>query len=500
MPRGGYGQDLEDGMNKIVYIALFLLISIVISCTISPINKTEENEKDSDSDDKIIYENSISFSQFGITWTFDKEYEYGQFANGDYWIVGPVKIIDIQPSSVVVNGRTINGSMINPSPEDGEVQGYDSAMYENAPDRYDAEMNFARPNGNDLSGSNILTIAAGNSLVSTISLEESGARPQLKSAAVLTILNEAPQDGSFRPAYSGDDKTVSFNKSNINYTYLEKLAPVDSTPEFSEVERYFERPWIDHNTNYTGRFMHPVDNMPDYGREIATQTGVASLMLHLDYDDSVKVTLLVRFIQLGIDLKGLVDNGGGWMNNGGHASGRKWPILFAGIMLEDDDMKSIGDVSGMHLYSGGYGPGNMPPDYVQFGEDEQTFYVTQDDVDRTNGDYWNPDDRSGTPAPYEAQHIGIPEWGKRHATDPYRDNYDWEVQYRDVASSGWNGYVFAARIMEDNGSAMTLWNHPPLFDYVDRYMQIETDIRSTSDFTEEMWDTYRVNYGDMWSE
>ena len=52
-------------------------------------------------------------SQFGITWTFDKDYTVGQFTNGDYWVVGPVTIIKIQPASVELNGRTINGSMIN---------------------------------------------------------------------------------------------------------------------------------------------------------------------------------------------------------------------------------------------------------------------------------------------------------------------------------------------------------------------------------------------------
>lgn len=40
-------------------------------------------------------------SQYGITWTFDTEYEYGQFANGDYWVLGPVTITRIEPDAVV---------------------------------------------------------------------------------------------------------------------------------------------------------------------------------------------------------------------------------------------------------------------------------------------------------------------------------------------------------------------------------------------------------------
>ena len=65
-------------------------------------------------------------SQFGITWTFDRDYITGQFANGDFWIVGPVTIIGIDPPSVVVDGRVINGSMVNPSPKLERKQGYDS--------------------------------------------------------------------------------------------------------------------------------------------------------------------------------------------------------------------------------------------------------------------------------------------------------------------------------------------------------------------------------------
>lgn len=48
--------------------------------------------------------------QWGIRWTFDKNlsldgagdtYQYGQFVNGDYWVIGPVNIISIDPPSRV---------------------------------------------------------------------------------------------------------------------------------------------------------------------------------------------------------------------------------------------------------------------------------------------------------------------------------------------------------------------------------------------------------------
>ena len=44
---------------------------------------------------------AAEISQFGITWTFDDSYPYGQFANGDFWVAGPVTIIQISPASII---------------------------------------------------------------------------------------------------------------------------------------------------------------------------------------------------------------------------------------------------------------------------------------------------------------------------------------------------------------------------------------------------------------
>jgi hypothetical protein len=46
-------------------------------------------------------EQARSISQHGVTWFFDKCYQYGTYANGDYWVVGPVTITDINPPSSV---------------------------------------------------------------------------------------------------------------------------------------------------------------------------------------------------------------------------------------------------------------------------------------------------------------------------------------------------------------------------------------------------------------
>ena len=42
-----------------------------------------------------------SIEQYGITWTFDKEYETGKFVNGDWWVVGPVVVTAVTPKTAV---------------------------------------------------------------------------------------------------------------------------------------------------------------------------------------------------------------------------------------------------------------------------------------------------------------------------------------------------------------------------------------------------------------
>jgi hypothetical protein len=430
--------------------------------------------------------------QFGITWTFDKDCAVGQFANGDYWVIGPASITGIEPASVVKDGRTVNGSMVNPSPRSGQTQGYDSSMYGRyaRPGNYDPGLNVARPSGRDLSKENPLVLQPNSSLVSAISTPEAGSVAQLKAVAVLTVLNAPAPEGSFRPAYCGSDKTIRFNRSRLDYSLLASLKPVAGTPAFSAVERYFERPWLDHVGNWMGRSHHPVDNMPDYGREMATQIGTGALMLHLDFSNQQKEKLLVRYVQLGIDLYGIVQDGGtnNWVNNGGHAGGRKWPILFAGLVLDDPDMKRIGraDIPD-------YGPSH--PEYIHFGEDDQTFYVTKAEVDATHGPQWNTDRRDAQRIPYEDEDIGLPEWGIVHATKPDSINKFWKTAYRQVSSPCWGGFVLAAHIM----GARDLWNHGALFDYKDRYMQATPDWRQMSRFIERMWDTYRKDYSPLWT-
>lgn len=450
---------------------------------------------------------TLSITQHGIIWTFSTQTEYGQFANGDYWVVDPgsgVSITSISPG-YTSTPRAMHGSMVNPSTS---AQGYDSFL-----DTYDASKNV----GIGISTETPLVLTSNQSLVSTISNDTPGGDypviSYVKTAAVLTCLASAPPSGSFRPGISSTTKTLH-NKSSINYSLLGSLSLPSGTtrPNINTYAQYFQQTWLTHDGSYQGRLMHPSDGIPDNYYYTST-IGTAALMLHLDYTSEEKEPLLVNFIQLGIDIYSYIEAGGvdqyglfGWRPDGGHSSGRKWPILFAGIMLDYAPMKNIGQKSGDYLYSGGHSAGNPPSDYIHFGEDGQTFYVAQSDVDLTNGGTWNPDTRSAPNYPYTTAMIGMPEWGMAYSVAPNRSDSSWAAEYRSTAiQQSWHGNILAA-ILTDGGK--TLWRHDALFDYTDRSVAIskgsddpfgytvdrEGGEWDESNFVNAMWDTYRQNY------
>lgn len=409
-------------------------------------------------------ERPIKLERFGITWTFARPVDCGRFVTGDWWIAGPCEIVAITPASRTDDGRTQHGAMINPDPRSPR-QGYDSAMFgPEASDRYDAAKNVAL----GVSPERRLRLEPGQSLVCTISDATPGQMPQLGTCAVLTCLRTRPAANAFRPPYCGTDKECRWVTDSIDLSRLARLDVPPGAPTPEDLLPRFERTWLDHVAGWTGRFLHPRENMPDYGRDIADLVGSAALVLQLDYPSEQKRALAIALAQLGIDLHGIVQAGGRFVADGGSGSGRKFPVLFAGAVLQDRDMLRA-----------------VREKKLAFAEDTQTFHVEQTAPgvwNRGYGDY-GPDD------------AGLPEWGNQHADDPSFDRKSWNSDpfRRCCTANVWHGFVLATRIM---GLAEE-WGHPALFEYVDRYMQIEgsgTYQRSWSPFAERMWDTHRAAF------
>jgi hypothetical protein len=190
-------------------------------------------------------------------------------------------------------------------------------------------------------------------------------------------------------------------------------------------------------------------------------------------------------VQVGIDLYGVLTNGGqnNWIGQGGEASGRFPMILLAGIVLNDTAMTNVGQLA---TVNGGQ---------YRFGELEQTFYVTQADINRVHNYYGAAQDDHGVPfVQYSQSDLNLPEWGITHIIYPNADNKSWGASYRTCCTANsWAGYILASRIM----GIRSLWFHDAIFDYQDRYMSTEAVgqwTRSWDSFTASMWDTYRAAY------
>lgn len=410
---------------------------------------------------------ATSVTRFAITWTFSQDRPVGQYANGDWWVVGPVTITNITPKSVDSGGRTINGSVINPSSAKFPNHGFDSLMAGTGLG-YNSSLNVGRPGGNDISASNPLAVANGSSLVSCVSHADPNNRPTITDVSILTVVSSAPASGAFRPPYCGSDKTHYWNKSNLNYSILQKLS-LSGAPTPDSMAASFVRPWFELATESSGRYYHPANHQPEYGRDMAWILGDALLTLHLNYTDAQKETLYVRIVQWGIDLYGCAKTGALWSDNGGHNAGRKGGLVMAGLALNDPNILAYANAK------------NTSPNGFIFAEDRQTWYVTQSDVGRP---LYHDDGRLREE--YIQADVGIPEWGEKHASQPTRDGRNWSAYYRDINYIAHLGEALAIRLTAGGYEA---WNWPAFFDYTDRSWSVSSSAMRA--FPAAMWSAYR---------
>lgn len=412
-------------------------------------------------------------SQFGITYFFQQPVQAGQFVNGDWFVVGPATIVDITPPSTTLNGRVLHGAMINPDPSTRQ-HGYDSYMYGGgAPQLYIPSLDVAA----NLSSSNPLVLQPNQALVKSVSHTATQSILALSTCSVLTSVAEVPPQGSFRPPYAGDDHVPRFDVGMLDLDLLQDLAPAPGMPAFATVLPTFERPWLDHSPGWESRYFHPRLNMPDYGRDLTSAFNEAALMCNTNAPLADRQALAIRLVQIGIDFWGNKSNGCWWDGTGGHGSGRKFPILFAGALLHDPAMLSTGQAfPSQRALSGSY--------TTHFGEDCQTFVVEQTSASQINWGYGG----------YAQTDVGMPEYGFSHVSWPSNDRASWTADsYRICCTANaWIGGVLCARMM----GLKQAWAHDPLFDYTDRFAFTEPSgwTRSWSAWVGRMWDQHRSSF------
>jgi hypothetical protein len=415
-----------------------------------------------------------SVTKDGITWTFSQPVSVGQFVNGDYFVVGPVTITAIDPPPTT-STPYMNGSVVDLPTANGK-SGFDSRLNDGTDESwwFDATLRSYPP----------ITLKAGDSLVSSISLAQIHSVPEVMrsgdmsaspvaTTSVLTVLAATPSADAFRPSYCDRSQTI-YHAGALQRNLLPSLAPPNpsQTPTLAQFEAWYRRPWIDTNAFL---FDAPADYMPSYGQHVAFADSYATLLLLLNFPADQKVNLTNYFVQYGIDLYGCVQTGYGWPAFGVHHSGRKLPIVFAGILLNNDGMKNVSTT--------------FPN---QFGEDMQALYISKLPPAGTIQQAWQGATviygghygvtTDGTPVsaglygPYEQLQPSA--WPLISPTEQLGEAYR-----RCCTSISWVGEALTIHILK----AETTWNQPAFLDYVDRWMteddtQAVVEIKAQSGF------------------
>ncbi|MFH2010090.1 MAG: hypothetical protein ABI333_26065 [bacterium] len=368
--------------------------------------------------------------QYGIAWTFDDQVPYGRYANGDYWVQGPVTIVRIAPDAA----GDRHGWEVNPA--DIDAQGFDARIASYEASRIPTLPYVAQP---------------GESVVKSISLsplDDEECRPCLLTAAVLTVVAVPPPDQGatvFRPPYFGAAKP-NYSTNELNTDLLPTLDATGDPPGLDDIVSGFRRVQLDHKVNWTGRPMHPQDNLPDYGSSIASRNAEGALRLMLSETADDKWDALIHYVQYGIDLYHMVQGGVYWPPGGGHGEGRRLPLTFASVLLDDADMQAavsdsassiFGEGGGMHYFA--------PADTVLFGQT------------------WNDEDHYWTNLVFDT--------GSRTIPDPYGYIDGGHVpggSYQFCCTSlPWKSTATALYLMPE---LIPVWNYQPFFDYVNRWV------------------------------
>lgn len=152
-----------------------------------------------------------------------------------------------------------------------------------------------------------------------------------KEIAILTVLPAAAPEGSFRPPYAGTNKTIKWNKSNIDYSKLKSIAipNISNAPVYSDLYNAVKRPLLEVNKHWLNTYwksawmMTKTGGYPQrtYGQTVSVVSSGAGLLLNTNLGmntasqaeiNNAKEPLLVAMIQWGIDTYGWSMNNMQW--------------------------------------------------------------------------------------------------------------------------------------------------------------------------------------------
>ena len=401
----------------------------------------------------------------GITFTFRTPAEVGHFftggaGEGDPFVIGPVELVSYTPKPRRVGGvLDLNGAMLNPPC--ATKQGYHGWVSKDGSPKRRSSYREVRNVGRRLP----LPLTPGDSLVVAISNPTAENTNQLANRfVVLSCLKDEPAADSFRPPYSGPRKPL-YRLSQVQTRHLTNLQSIASPapPTAQAVNTQFARFVLDTVPNWERNAYNTRLHPPLYGRDLCVTDAAAYLWVNSERPLEDKAYAAAGLIQRGIDRYGVIESARAqglqqpWQPDGGHNAGRKFSIMFAGLLLGNRNMinlrASTRDLKG------------------EFQEDGMTFYVTPEIVAVSNSDAWKPPYRKRKDRPkqpYTDGMVGIPDWrGKARAEHvnaawsghPYRISGNNNAQHGQVLS------ILAMGLRE-------AWGNEAYFDYHMRFVEI----------------------------
>jgi hypothetical protein len=399
---------------------------------------------------------NISVSQItkaGVTWTLSAPATAGNYINGDYWVVGPVTITDINLGAL--NDIDLSGSEVNLD------QTFDQGFASNQ-NRYVQARNVRH---------NLpLVLNPGDSLISTIGKTPStssggpGAannRSSVDKVAVLTCVSTPPDPLSFRPPYAGTSKPeYLFNESVVDtWPTVDDAGYGGLGKTVQTIKEWSSECWLDVRVDGNGIAndrLHPQSNMYNYsahiGRE-AIEVGIASVLQSTSTSDRRR--LILNLTQIGIDfyhnyLEGFnLGNAGG-----GIGCGKKFPILFAGHALNNAAMLDAW-ISGTFTN--------------EFAEEVQHLALDQALLDNVNEDPWPGDGIADADSYYwkgvfDGVPLGRSVWVERNPPNVAQVGQPGKITYSGVASPG---YAVGLTVLVQLLGIENKVNNQVLIDWVD---------------------------------
>lgn len=408
---GGFLNGRKNGIDvKKYFLAISLLICIVFSAG-ADISRFRVSQT-TGSTIPMLY-----VTQHNITWYFDHEYEVGRFVNGEYFVIGPVTIIRIEPD--FESGQ--NGWEVNPTVKASQGFSVDGPGY----------------NVNEMP--RLPYVASYDQSIVKVIGGISG-ESHILEAEVLTVLMKKPPSGSFRPPYIGIAKPL-YNISELRTDLLPSLPPVgDNVPTLqSIVDKFSLGLRMDHHLNYPRAF-RPGNVMKDYQPKNTEDINNALLRLMLDDPIENKMPALIQFTQACIDRGYAVLNGYSRLD-GGHNPNHRIMAGFAAAML---DITAIATKLKTN--------DDMHEDYYFIvGKNGQTLWGENNS---TESNYWN---------------FIMTGNGSKSSSDPY-GYIDGNASYQRIVSQSWKGEVLATLLMPSLSVSWNPNNWPHTLDYVDRWV------------------------------